>query len=141
VTVEAAFELFEITADVGVSARGSTLAAAFEQAARGMYAVMVELDGVEERESRTVELDAAPAERQLERWLLELLFLTESEDLLFSRFEVVIEESGALRGVAYGERLDRARHELGPEVKAVTRHLLAVRALDGGFEVRVVFDI
>jgi SHS2 domain-containing protein len=135
------FDLFEVTADVGVAARGPTLGETFAQAARGMYAVMVDLEGVRERESRRLEAAAADLDHLLERWLLELLFLTESEGLLFSRFDVSIEGEGALSGIAYGEPIDPDRHELGAEVKAVTRHQLAVRAIDGGFEARVVFDI
>jgi SHS2 domain-containing protein len=140
-TLAPGFELFEVTADVGVAARAPTLAETFAEAARGMYAVMVELDGVRERESRTVEVSADDLEHLLERWLLELLFVTESEGLLFSRFDVSIEGERAVRATAHGEPIDRDRHELGAEVKAVTRHQLAVRAVDGGYEARVVFDI
>ncbi|MEX2229358.1 MAG: archease [Dehalococcoidia bacterium] len=139
--LEPGFELFEVTADVGVVARGPTPEAALAEAARGMYAVMVELDGVRNRESRVVELRADDLEHLLERWLLELLFLTESEDMLFSRFEVTLGEAGALRATAYGEPIDVERHVLGPEVKAITRHQLGVRPVAGGYEARVVFDI
>jgi SHS2 domain-containing protein len=139
--VEPGFELFEVTADVGVTACGPTLAETFAQAARGMYAVMVELDGVRERESREVGVRADGLELLLERWLLELLFLTESERVLFSRFEVALDGERELRGTAYGEPIDLERHELGAEVKAVTRHQLAVRPVDGGYEARVIFDI
>ena len=135
------FELFEVTADVGVVARGPTPESAFAEAARGMYAVMVELDGVRERASRVVEVSGADFEHLLERWLLELLFLTESEGMLFSRFEVSLGADGSLRGIAYGEPIDAERHALGPEVKAVTRHQLAVHPVAGGYEARVVFDI
>jgi SHS2 domain-containing protein len=135
------FELFEVTADVGVLARGPTLPEAFAQAALGMYAVMVEPGSVEEHDSRAVEVRGTDLEHLLERWLLELLFLTESEGLLFSRFEVALADGDTLRGTAHGEPIDTARHALGAEVKAVTRHQLTVRAVDGGYEARVIFDI
>jgi SHS2 domain-containing protein len=141
VPVQPGFELLEVTADVGVTARGATVEDAFAQAARGMYAVMVELSRVRERESREVAVGAEDLEHLLERWLLELLFLTESERLLFSRFEVSVHDGPTLRGIAYGETIDPERHLLGPEVKAITRHQLAVRRIDGGCEVTVIFDI
>jgi len=141
VPVQPAFELFEVTADVGITARGPTVEDAFAQAARGMYAVMVELSGVRERESREVSVEAEDLEHLLERWLLELLFLTESERLLFGRFEVSLNDGCSLRGIAYGEVIDPKWHLLGPEVKAITRHQLAVRKIDGGCEVTVIFDI
>jgi SHS2 domain-containing protein len=139
--VEAGYEAFEVTADVGVVARGRTLAETFEMAARGMYGVMVNLEGVQERESREVAIAASGPEQLIERWLLELLFLTESEGLLFCRFDVEIQDGRSLRARAYGEPVDIGRHELGPTVKAVTRHQLGVERVDGGFEARIIFDI
>lgn len=135
------FELFEVTADVGVAARGPTLADAFAQAARGMYSLMVDLESVREQGSRELEVSAQDLEHLIERWLLELLFLTESERLLFSRFDVTLDAEDTLRATVHGEPIDLERHELGTEVKAVTRHELAVRAIEGGYEARVIFDI
>ena len=141
--VEARYELLDHTADVGLDARGATLADVFAQAAEGMYALSVEPAGVREVEQRTVEVAAEDRERLLVAWLLELLFLTESEGLVFGRFEVEGEGEGEtrLRGRAWGEPLDPDRHELGVAVKAVTYHLLEVAAVDGGYRARVIFDI
>lgn len=136
------FRIVEHTADVGIEAYGGSVAESFAQAARGMYGVMVDVDAVEECESRSVIAGAADRERLLTVWLLELLFLTETEGLLFSRFEVELsEDDTALNATAYGEPIDRERHELGPEVKAVTRHRLEVAEVDGGYRASVVFDI
>ena len=118
------------------------MAELFAQAARGMYGVMADVDAVEECESRSVIAGAADRERLLTVWLLELLFLTETEGLLFSRFEVELSEGDtALNATAYGEPIDITRHEPGPEVKAVTRHRLEVAEVDGGYRASVVFDI
>ena len=144
--MEAGFEVVEHTADVRVIAVAPTLAELFEQAARGLYAVMAPLEEITERESRTIEAGAATPERLLVTWLLELLFLTESEGLLFSRFAVELTrgrptEGVSLRATAWGEPIDPRRHELGPEVKAVTRHQLKVTEFGGGYRVAIVFDI
>lgn len=136
------FKVVEHTADVAIEAYGGSLAELFAQAARGMYSVMGNLDAVEERKSCSVIAGAADRERLLTVWLLELLFLTETEGLLFSRFDVELQEDDtALNATAYGEPIDIERHELGPEVKAVTRHRLEVAAVDGGYRASVVFDI
>lgn len=134
------FEIWEHTADAGVVARGATLGATFAHAAEGMYALMVDLGGVEERESREIAVTGDDAERLLVNWLLELLFLTEVEGLVFCRFQVEVED-GRLRGRAYGEPLDPDRHVLGSAVKAVTRHGLEVVPEDGGYRARVLFDL
>ena len=92
------YELLEHTADVGVVAHGPTLAETFAGAAEGMYALMVEPGDVRPSEPREIRLSAPDRERLLVAWLLELLFLTESQQLLFRRFEV--EQAGISRNVA-----------------------------------------
>lgn len=138
------FEILEHTADAGIVARGATMAEAFEAAAEGMYALMVDPTGV--RETETVDVTATGADdcQLLEHWLLELLFLTETEALVFGRFDVTI-DGATLHARAHGERLDRERHAIRGEVKGVTRHLTQVEREDGqaggGYRVRVLFDM
>ena len=136
----APFEIMEHTADAGIIARGATPAKAFAHAAQGMYALMVDLEDVRETESREVRVEAKDLPSLLTSWLLELLFLTETEGLLFSRFDVQIDGT-TLAGRAYGERVDPGRHKLGGVVKGVTRHLLDVGEEDGACRVSVLFDM
>jgi len=134
------FEILEHTADAGIIARGGTLPELFAHAAEGMYALMVDATGVREIDVRTVSVRRDDVARLLTDWLLELLLLTETEGLLFRRFEVAVED-GLVRGQAFGERIDRARHELRGDIKGVTRHLLEVRREDGGYRAQVLFDM
>lgn len=133
-------EILEHTADAGIVARGATLAEAFARAAEGMYSLMVDTAAVEERTARTIDVRADDPADLLVAWLLELLFLTEGEGLVFRRFEVDI-QGGALHAAAYGEALDEERHAVGLEIKAVTRHLLAVQQQGTRVTVRVLFDV
>ena len=87
-TARPRYEPLEHTAEAGIIARGLTLAEAFANVAEGMYDLMLELDGVEERESRELALEDQNSEALLVDWLLELLFLTETEGLVFRRFAV-----------------------------------------------------
>jgi len=136
------YEPLEHTAEAGVIARGVTLAEAFANAAEGMYALMLDLDGVEEREERQVALVDEGHEGLLVGWLLELLFLTETEELVFRRFRVDELSESRLRGRAWGERFDGERHRTNNVmVKAVTHHLLEIGREDGGYRVQVLFDI
>jgi len=73
-------------------------------------------------------------------WLRELLFHFDSEHLLFGRFEVGI-RNGNLTGLAWGEPLDRTRHELEHEVKAITYHGLRVEKMADGWLAEVIVDI
>jgi SHS2 domain-containing protein len=107
-----------------------------------MYALMLDLDGVEEREERGVTLDDQSYEGLLVAWLLELLFLTETEQLVFRRFAVDELSERRLRGRAWGERFDPERHLTNNVmVKAVTHHMLEIGGEDGGYRVQVLFDI
>jgi len=136
------YEPLEHTAEAGVIARGATLAEAFANAAEGMYALVLELDGVEEREERTIEIEGDGYEALLVDWLLELVFLTETEGLVFRRFAVDELLEGRLRARAYGERFDPERHRsYNVMVKAVTRHMLEIGREDGGWRVQVLFDV
>lgn len=136
------YEPLEHTAEAGVIARGSTLAEAFAAAAEGMYALILELEDVEERESREVVLARESTEGLLVDWLLELVFLTETEGLVFRRFEVQELSGTHLRGRAWGERFDPERHRShNVMVKAVTRHLLEIGRENGCYRVQVLFDI
>jgi SHS2 domain-containing protein len=138
--VKASYEVLEHTADAGIIARGPTLESTFEAAAEGMYSLMVDLTTVRERVSRDVEAKGNDAEHLLSNWLLELLLLTEVENLVFRRFEVHI-DGEHLKGEAFGEELDERRHHVRGMVKGVTRHMLAVKHENTGCVVSVVFDL
>jgi SHS2 domain-containing protein len=137
----APYRILDHTADVGLEAEGVTLAEAFANAATAMYSIMVHLDRVSERVQRPVRVEARNAEGLLTAWLLELLFITEVEGLVFRRFDVREASPRHLAAVAHGEPLDPQRHPKGAVVKAVTRHGLEVGPVEGGYRVRVILDI
>jgi SHS2 domain-containing protein len=124
---DAGFEVLEHTADAGIVARGATPAEAFAQAARGMYALMVDIDRVAPREAREIALEAPDLEHLLAHWLVELLYLTETEGLVFSSFDVDVNpELHTLRARVHGDLLNEEHHDAGYDVKAVTYHGLEV---------------
>jgi protein archease len=137
----APYRILDHTADVGLEATGVTLAEAFANAATGMYSIMVHLNRVSGRIRVPIVLEAEDAEALLTAWLLELLVMTEVEGLVFRRFDVREASPQHLTAIAYGEPLDPERHPKGAVVKAVTRHGLEVRTIEGGYRVRVILDI
>lgn len=137
----APYRILEHTADVGLEAEGATLAEAFANAAVGMYSIMVRLDRVSERVQRPVEVEAEDVQGLLTAWLLELLFITEVEGLVFRRFDVQEASPRHLAAVAHGEPLDAERHPKGAVIKAVTRHMMEVGPVKGGYRVRAILDI
>ena len=133
--------LLEHTADAGIVAYGSSLEEMFANAATGMFTLMADLDGVRPLEERRIDVEGRDREGLLVRWLTELLYHLDAEEMLFSRFEVDEISDRRLRARAWGEPIDQDRHRLHFGVKAVTRHMLEVRAEDGGYRAQVLFDI
>jgi SHS2 domain-containing protein len=93
-------------------------------------------------ESRTLEIDIAGDDREflLFDWLKTLLYHFDAEHLLFRSFEVRVRPDG-LHGSARGEVVDRSRHELSHEVKAITYHGLRVEQTPDGWLAEVIVDI
>ncbi len=134
------FELLEHTADVGLRARGATLAELLAAAAQGMFSILVEEGGVAERQAVEVEVEAADAEELVHGWLRELLYRFSADGLVFGRFEVEEATPRRVRAVCHGEPFDPDRHQ-GTEIKAVTWHDFRVEQTPEGWVAEVLFDI
>lgn len=135
------FEIFEHTADLGIRVEAAEEAALFEDAARGLFSVVVvNLEEVRPVLERTFVVAGTERDYLLFDWLSELLYAFDSEQLLFASFEVQLDADG-LRATARGEPLDRARHELDHEVKAITYHELKVEATESGWRAEFIVDI
>src|SRR5262249_31048642 len=135
------YETFEHTADLGLRVRAPDLNALFAEAARALFSAIVEhLSTVERRQQVNVELPAGEPEYLLFDWLNELLYRFDTEHLLFSRFEVQVDDK-VLHASASGEPLDRTRHMLSHEVKAITYHGLRVENTPDGWLAEVIVDI
>lgn len=133
--------MIEHTADVGLVARGRDMRELFANAGLGMLSLMVDLDGVLPTEERPIEVRARDREGLLVRWLTELLYFLDAEEMVFRRLEIEELSDTHLRGRALGERIDRERHRLHFGVKAVTRHMLEIAPEDGGYRATILFDI
>jgi SHS2 domain-containing protein len=135
------YETFEHTADLGLRVRAADLNALFAEAAQALFAAIVEDPGtVVARQPLELRLDGADREYLLFDWLRTLLYHFDAEHLLFGKFDVRVDDNG-LTATAWGEPLDRGRHELGHEVKAITYHGLRVEPADGGWLAEVIVDI
>ncbi len=131
------FEEIEHTADVGIRAYGTTASEIFESAAAGMFSLVANLEGVKPVGEEEIRLSADDLPGLLVAWLSELLYLHETQRLLFCRFEVEV-RGAQLHARAWGEAIDKQRHELKLAIKAVTYHRLSVDLEKGVAE--VIFD-
>ena len=135
------FETFDHTADLGLRARAENLDILFAEVARAMFSAIVEeLDSIRPEQVFEVQIAGTDREYLLFDWLKELLIRFDRDHLLSSRFEVTVGDAGLI-AKAWGEKLDRQRHELAHEVKAITYHGLKVEQTADGWLAEVIVDI
>ena len=138
--MEKDFEIVNHTADVSIIAYGTDMSQAFANAARALFNLITELDDVAEILYRDIELTAPDQESLLVEWLNELIYLFDTEHILFKKFDITELNSTRLKARSYGEKVDSSKHRLKTEVKAATYHMLKVDK-DNGCKVQVLFDI
>jgi len=138
--MEKDFEIVDHTADVGIVAYGADVNQAFANAARALFSLITELDDVEEILHRDIKLTAPDQETLLVKWLNELIWLFDTENIVFKRFDVTKLNDTQLKARSYGEKVDSSKHRLKTGVKAATYHMLKVDK-GNGCRVQVLFDI
>jgi len=135
------FNTIEHTADIGIEVEAESLEELFAGAARAMFSIMVDLDGVSAVLSRDVSLDASDLVDLMFEWLNELIFLVSANRLALCDFEVGSVSSERLVATVRGEEIDPARHSLELEIKAATFHEMVVEERGEGWYARVIFDV
>ena len=138
--MEKEFEIVNHTADVGIIAHGADMNRAFANAAKGLFSLITELDDVEEVTYRDIELTAPDQESLLVEWLNELIYLFDTENILFKRFDITQLSQTELKARSYGHKVDSSKHKLKMGVKAATYHMLKIEK-DNGSKVQVLFDV
>ena len=133
------------TADIAFEATGRDLSELFTSAANATMNVMIEnLDAIEPRETRRIELKNDEIDMLLFDFLQELIYFKDAERLLLRVREMRIEEKEgtySLEATTAGEPLDARRHQQRADVKAVTLHNFGVEKTEGGWKARVLLDI
>ncbi|MCJ7606566.1 MAG: archease [Thermoplasmata archaeon] len=132
------YRLLEHTADAMVEVHGVTLEERFENAAYALFDQMTDASTIRPKGEVEVSVSAGSREQLLVDFLQELLFLHDTENLVFSRF-VVEMEGDTLRARAQGEEFDPTRHAKRSVVKGITYHGLEFR--DDESKLVLLFDV
>ncbi len=129
------FEFLEHTADVYVRAHGKTMEEAYENAALSMFETMTDTDKIAQTEQETVEVEAEDQYALLYSWLEALLVKFETENMLYSKFQIIqwkeTAENFKIKAKIWGEKFDPQKHPQKVAVKAVTYHrMVVIREMD-----------
>jgi tRNA nucleotidyltransferase (CCA-adding enzyme) len=136
----AGWEHFPHDADIGVRGFGPTAAAAFEQAACALTAVVTHAE-VEPSTSVGVDCEAPDLELLFVEWLNAVIYEMAVRRMLFSRFTVRIDGT-RLDATLWGEPVDVARHAPACEPKGATYTALRVaEEPDGSWSAACIVDV
>lgn len=134
------YEYFEATADIGFKAYGKTLNEAFENAGIAMFNIITDTSDVEPKTEISFEVTSEDKVSLLYDYLEELLFHHEIDFMLFSEFQVEIDDGLHLKATIKGEEINWDKHERKTEIKAITFHKMDVSETDC-VKLRAIVDL
>ncbi len=125
------WEHFPHKADMGIRGFGETREQAFEQAAIALIAIITEPAKIEAEQKVKITCTETDDELLFVDWLNRLLYEMDTRKMLFSRFEVRIDQ-GHLNAAAWGQPIEISKHRPTVEVKAATYTALSVQQDENG---------
>ncbi len=131
-------------ADIAFEARGATAEEAIAEAGRALIDMLAEPKTVEPKKEYNVELEAKSLDLLLYDFLSEIIYLKDTEVAVFHDLTLRVSGEGPykIEATLRGEPIDRERHELRNDAKAVTMHLFELtEQKDGSWKAVVVIDI
>lgn len=116
--------IFEVTAP--------NLEEAFVIAAKSVIETILDVNTIEEKEEKTLEVSGKDLSYLLYNWLEELIILTITDGFAAKRITINIEKNAEYKILArfWGEQIDIKKHHFKVEIKAPTFHEMEVKQGD-----------
>jgi len=129
-------------ADIAFEAYGKNLNELFENSALAIFEETTDLEKVEEKEKKSIKIEADNIENLLFDFLSEILYIKDTDSFLFKTSKVKIDEKKhSLKAELTGEPIDREKHELRNDIKAITLHMFKIEKTKQGYKSLVVVDV
>jgi len=131
-------------ADIAIEAYGKNLEELFENSALAIFEESANLKNVKEKEKKSIKINAPNIEDLLYDFLSEILFLKDTYSIIFKKSKIKIQKKGKkyhLNAELYGEEIDRERHELGNDIKAITLHMFKIEKTKKCYKGMIVVDV
>ncbi len=139
--MEATYEFFDHTADIGIRVWAASLAELLAPAGRALYEVIGELIPTEHTEPVELDLKGDEAAILLRDYLSELLVMFDRDERMATSVQVARFDDERLTATVRTAAVDSSQSDYQREVKAITYHELAIRKVSGGFEATFIVDI
>lgn len=136
-----AFEIIDISGDVGIRVYGETLEDVFTNAAIGMYSLITDLEGIREKRDVAIDVESHSLDGLLVSWLNELIFHFDTYGFIGKNIHIATLSNNRIIANVSGEDFDAEKHEKRLLIKAATYHQLSIEKREGQWVTNVIFDI
>lgn len=129
-------------ADVAFDAYGKTPTEVFQNSALALFDIMCTLNKIKHKVKKEITLESTSLKQLLYDFLEELIFIKDTEQVLFSQFHVTLTGETKLTAVAHGDYIKHIpAEELRNDAKAITLHQYELKQEKTGWRARVIVDI
>lgn len=135
------YKLLEHTADLGVIVWGDSIRDLFIHSACAMSDIISDIQFVNPLISFYIKAEGIDKDELLKNWLSELLYCFHVKDILLGKFDIENMSDNSIASLVSGERIDRKRHILKHDIKAVTYHNLKITKKGNRFQTDIIFDV
>ncbi len=139
------YRYVDSVSDVAFTARGETIEELFLECWNATLNVMVGNAGaIEKKIAKKIEIKNRALDLLLFDFLQEQIFYKDAERIFLRVYDIDIQHADrvyTLSANAKGERIDRSRHGVLVDVKAVTMHRFSVEQNCGMWRATVVLDV
>jgi SHS2 domain-containing protein len=124
-------EYLDHMTDAYIRCKGKTLAASFQNSAKGLVNVMYDINSIEKKRKIPLLAEGFDLENLLFDWLEKILLLLLIDKIILSDFNIVIDfnkelNKYSIEGYGEGEYVNLEKHELKVEIKGITYHEMKI---------------
>ena len=139
------FEFLDHMSDVYVEVQAKNISEAFEEAGKAVFETMTNIQSIEPNEKMEIKLEAEDKEALLFDWLGELIYIFDTKNKIFSKFNLKVlkksENKFRLNAEIFGENFNPEKHEMKMDIKAPTYSLMEIINFNERVILRFVLDI
>jgi len=133
------FSVFFTTADAGIRVEAESLEGIFSDSAKGMFFLMTEKEIINFEVEKDLYVESHDMDFLLFQWLSELLYISETEKIIFGKFDILELKENSIKAKCFGERLSQS--SVKRLIKAVTLHNLHISRHNNKWKVEIIFDL